>query len=452
VPSASRSAVAPLYLFACLILGGSAQGIWQNMLLQLAGVAIIAWAAAAPSEEPLPGPAKPLLILAVVAIAVVALQQLPLPRTLWPHGIREKIADGYHLLGRPAPPMAVSLTPYESLSALLGIIPPLAMFCAIVRLRAFQPSWLAAALVAGAVAGILLGALQVASAGPGSPWYLYAETNIGLGVGFFANANHMASLLVIALPFVAAIAAAGRGRNIQRYSALLSVLTGVALVLIVGIALNGSLAGYVLAVPVLAASALIVLPSASQLRRWAAVAAGLSMLVAVAALATSSIGGTSIGQAASSSVQSRQEILATTSKAIRDSMPLGSGLGSFVNVYRLYESPDTVSSEYVIHAHNDYVELALELGIAGIVLLLLFLGWWAVSVTDVWRTGAGGPFARAASIASAAILVHSLVDFPLRTAAISASFAMCLALLADRRVPQSQEANDLRPTRHLTIR
>ena len=43
--SRARAMVAPAYLFACLILGGSAQGVWQNMILLLAGLAIIAWAA-----------------------------------------------------------------------------------------------------------------------------------------------------------------------------------------------------------------------------------------------------------------------------------------------------------------------------------------------------------------------------------------------------------------------
>jgi O-antigen ligase len=132
-------------------------------------------------------------------------------------------------------------------------------------------------------------------------------------------------------------------------------------------------------------------------------------------------------------------------------MPLGSGLGSFLKVYRLYERPDAVTSEYVIHAHNDYAELTLELGVAGIILILLFLGWWGNRVWAVWKEGEGGPFARAASIASGAVLVHSLVDFPLRTAAISACFAMCLALLADRKTPARQEVADLRPTRHLVI-
>jgi O-antigen ligase len=215
--------------------------------------------------------------------------------------------------------------------------------------------------------------------------------------------------------------------------------------------LNGSLAGYGLAVPVLAASALIVLPPGSRWRRWIAGLAALSVIVSLAGLANSSIGATKLGHDATGSVQSREQILTTTSKAIADYMPLGSGLGSFVKVYRLYESPAAVTNEYVIHAHNDYVELALELGAAGVVLMLLFLFWWLIQCVAVWGKGEGGPWARAASIASAAVLVHSLVDFPLRTAAISACFAMCLALLADRRAPVRQEKSDLRPTRHVVI-
>ena len=421
MPSPARSAVAPLYLLACLLLGGSAQGIWQNAVLQLAGIAIIAWAAASHDPEPLPRAARMLLVLAAAVIAVVALQLVPLPPSLWAHGSRMRIAEGYQLLGRPIPALPLSLTPAATMSTLLCIIPPLALFCAMVRLRAYRAVWLAVALVGGTVLGIMLGALQVASSGTLSPWYPYPDTNLGAGVGFFANANHMATLLIVTLPFLAAIGASGRSRNKQRYSALLAVVAAAALLVVVGIAFNHSLAGYLLLLPV--------------------------------ALASSSIGGTRIGQDAPVSVDSRAHILHTTGEAIADFLPFGSGLGSFPNIYRLYEDPDTVTAEYVVHAHDDYAEIALELGVPGIILMLAFLVWWSREVWSVWRRGERGAFAKAASIASAAILVHSLVDFPLRTAAIGACFAMCLALLADRRVPPPrQEAQDLRPTRHLVIR
>jgi O-antigen ligase len=348
--------------------------------------------------------------------------------------------------------LPLSLAPYDGLTALFSFIPPLAIFCAMVKLRAYRPSWLVVALIAGTVAGILLGALQVSSAAANAPWYLYAHTNVGLAVGFFANANHMASLLVITLPFVAAIAAAGKSRNVQRYSALLTILAALTFVLIAGIALNRSLAGYVLCLPVFAASLLIFLRRTNWLRLWIAGGASLAMIGAAVLLATSAIGGTKIGDEAASSAQSRQQILVVTGEAIRDYFPMGSGLGTFLQVYRTYESPDTVTTEYVIHAHNDYAEVALELGLPGIILIILFLAWWGRAIIGIWRDAAANPYARAASIASAAILVHSLVDFPLRTAAISAAFAMCLALLLEKRAPNAEEPADLRPARHLMIR
>jgi O-antigen ligase len=172
----------------------------------------------------------------------------------------------------------------------------------------------------------------------------------------------------------------------------------------------------------------------------------------VLALSNTSIGGSHFAQQADSSASSRQEMFKTTVRAAKDFAPFGSGLGSFQRVYQLYEDPAEVTNTYVIHAHNDYAEIALELGIPGILLVLAFLLWWAVAVWRVWRSAEAGPFVRAASIASAVVLVHSLVEFPLRTAALSACFAFCAALLADRRAPQKIEAADLRPTRHVVFR
>jgi len=82
----------------------------------------------------------------------------------------------------------------------------------------------------------------------------------------------------------------------------------------------------------------------------------------------------------------------------------------------------------------------------------VFFAWWLIAVWRVWRTAEGGPFARAAAIASGAILVHSVVDFPLRTAAISVCFAMCLALLADSRAAPPKEKRELRRRRHVEFR
>jgi O-antigen ligase len=424
------------------------------MVVQLLAVGIIAWAAAARSDEPLAPAGRRLFLLILLMLGLIALQVVPLPPLVWPYlGGREAIASGYRVLGLPVPAFPLSLTPYATLSTFLTLLPPLAVICGMLRLNAYRPQWLALALLAGAIAGVLLGALQVTSADPEtSPWYLYAETNLGIATGFFANANHMAILLVITLPFLAALLASARGANVQRYSAAVALVGGASLVILVGIALNTSLAGYALSVPVLIGSVMIVLPATSPLRRWGGPLAGLLLVGAVVALWLSPVAARGLGAEASSSVHSRQTMVWTTLRAAGDFMPFGSGLGSFRPVYQLYEPHDDVDPVRVNHAHSDYVELALETGVPGLVLIGLFLAWWAAGAWRSWRLAEAGPYARAASIASAAILAHSLVDYPLRTAAISSAFAMCLALLAQGRPTAAGDKRDLWATRHLVLR
>ena len=119
----------------------------------------------------------------------------------------------------------------------------------------------------------------------------------------------------------------------------------------------------------------------------------------------------------------------------------------------MYEDPRKVDQSFVNHAHNDYLEVAVEAGVPGIIWIILFFGWWSAAARRRWSEGAGDPFAKAATIASAAILAHSLVDYPLRTSALAAVFAMAIALMA--RVyfrPPARTESDIRPARHLEIR
>ena len=287
-----REAVAPAYLFLCLLLGGSGQGIWENMVLQLLGLAIIAWAAWLGAGHRVAQPARHLLLIALAAIALVALQMVPWPPAIWTRlGGREVIAEGYRILGMGAPWLPISVTPDRSLDALLWLIPPLALLVAIVGVRAYRASWLAAALLLGTIAGVVLGGLQVTESGniANSPWYLYQETSYGLATGFFANVNRVVALLVCTLPFLAALLASARGRNRQRNSAIFIAAAAACLLVVVGIALNHSLAVYALTPPVLAASALLLLRKGSPWRRWGAIVAALLVIAAVAGLATTSV-------------------------------------------------------------------------------------------------------------------------------------------------------------------
>jgi O-antigen ligase len=382
---------------------------------------------------------------------------VPLPPAIWAKlGGRAPIAEGFRLLGIAVPWQPLSLAPYDTLATMFALIPPLALLAAIWRLGT-RNSWLVLALLAGMLAGTLLGALQVSSPDPeNSHWYLYPFSNFGVATGFFANANHMAILLVISLPFLTALLASVRSgnRNVQRESAAIAMVAGTAVVIAVGIALNGSLAGYGLAVPVVIASALLLVLRKSAARLWIGLASGVLLVGAVAALALSPVGGSGLRSSATTSVQTREQMMKTSAAAAADLMPFGSGVGTFERVYQLYEDHDRFDVTAVVnHAHDDYLELAVETGIPGLVVLLLFLAWWGRASWRAWTAPEADPYARAAAIASAAILVHSLVDFPLRTAAISTCFAMCLALITEhRRVPATaKDGSTLWPTRHVVV-
>lgn len=446
----AKSITVAAYLLLCLILGGSAQGMWANLALQIFGVAIIALAAIArarTSEEGIRSPLPNLLLLA--AILVILLQLIPLPASLWSRlPGREPIAAGLQALGYPLPPMPLSEAPYASVRTLFAIIPAIAAYVGTQALRP-SPRSLFLGIVAGTALGIVVGALQVAG-GPHSWAYFYSISSRG-AVGFFANGNHMGTLLLIAIPTIAALIGSAKSERRASKSGRNAIAIAVLGLVLVGIALNGSFAAFGLAIPVIIASAAVV-PAGFKWRRLALSAASLLLLAAVGLMAAKPIGSDVLERQSSTSLSSRMEIWRTTNAAIADTMPVGSGLGTFTRVYHLHENPDQVGAEYVNHAHNDYLELVLELGLPGLILLLAFLGWWGVVAARIWSSQLSTPFARAATVATAAVLAHSIVDFPLRTAAISAVFGAAIALMAQHLGPAvAAKRGEKRPTRHVKL-
>jgi len=438
-----RSLLVASYLLLCILLGGSGQGVWRNLSLQLLGIALIAWATLFPSkpEDPDDRPVF-LYLLGAIAVAVILLQLIPLPSDFWSDlPGRNALADRLLLLGKELPSLPISEAPYRSVMALFAVIPGIALFIAVKMLRP-SPAWLAAAIVLGLSASIIVSALQVA--GGAQSWaYLYPFTNTG-AVGLFANRNHMGTLLLVSIPFAAALLVTTRSDRGGSKQGRMAIGVAALVLVLIGIVLNGSLAVLALALPVVVASAALV-PSAIRWRKLALSLAALGIAAGIVLLAANPVGGASrLG--ADTSIQSRTDMWAMTTEAIRDTMPVGTGLGTFSLIYRQYEDPALVNSEYVNHAHNDYLEFALELGLAGIVLMVLFLGWWIGAAAKVWMSPMSTPFGRAATIASAVILAHSIVDYPLRTSAIAAIFGVAIALIAQR-----LRSTPTRSTRHVKL-
>ncbi len=432
-----RLGTVPVFLILCIVLGGASNaGFWVNAALQLTALAIIVWALMAKRQTPMPAAGRSLLWLLGAGCLLVLLQLIPLPPGIWTmFPGRDAVSAGFGLLGMPLPWLAWSLAPHETISSALWLLPAVAVLVGIIRLGHFKSAWIAWAIAITMVAGVLLGTLQITNPSPTSPYYFYEITNLGVAVGFFANANHMATLLVVAIPFLSAlfVTARSKSRSARNSSAVYVILAGALAVTIVGIVINTSLAGIGLMVPVLGASYLMIRSRKKPVPVWAGVVVGALAALSLAAVLSAPFENNLIGANVADSPFSRFTTFRLSLSAAGDYLPMGSGIGTFVDIYPSYEALTQIDRYYINHVHNDYIELALETGVFGLTILLLFLVWWTRRTIAIWSAETPDYFMRAATIATAAILAHSVVDYPLRTAAISALFAACCALMTDSR-------------------
>ncbi len=129
--------------------------------------------------------------------------------------------------------------------------------------------------------------------------------------------------------------------------------------------------------------------------------------------------------------------------------PLGSGIGSFVQVFTQEAPTRFLQGEYINHAHNEYVQWWLEGGVVALLALAAVLSVLAIATSRLMRAA---PSDRALSIpalvAIAVILAHSWVDYPLRTpsmmlvAAVLAGVVVATAARTghDRRIAEHRQA------------
>jgi O-antigen ligase len=448
---------AAAYLAFCLLLGGaSAAGIAANALLQLFGLVLIV-AVLWRRDFTLPDGARGPVWIGAALLLVGLASIVPLPGGMGSGlPLRAEVVEAFRLIGMTPPSLSASLAPSWTLSSLLHLLPAAAMFLVVLFLSSAERRLLPTVLLAIAGASMVLGAFQLMG-GSDSPLRPYAITNPHSPVGFFANINHQATLLLCALPLTAVIAgrmATRRSRSKRSGGAIISV--SIAVFFAAGIAISGSSAGYGLAVPTAVASFLIYRRAAAGrvAPGWWGGLAALALIFAYAGIQGPLSKENFQGDLNASHPSSRRVMTSTTVEIIKDSFPIGTGLGTFSTVYRRYEDPTRVTGTFANHAHNDYVEAVLELGVAGLLLILAFLFWWGRRAYSAWtRDFEGASLARAGSVIVGIVLVHSIVDYPIRTAAIVAVFALGCALMvpptARRSSVDTDEEESSAPLRHI---
>jgi hypothetical protein len=391
-----------------------------------------------------------------VPVLLAVLQLTPVPASLFRH----EVADLAWSLADTASPSGwglISLAPHQTWAAIASFIAPLAIFNAVAHLDAQSRLRLSCLTLALGVGSLGLGFVQIAQ-GSSSVLRFFETTNNDDAVGFFANRNHFAALLYVTLIlagawFAHSVKVTLRAGRLQGHSVLVLAGTSVLLVAILaGLVLARSRAGFLLAMAAIAGIAAMIAArtpgsdggEAGRLTTWrvSAVLIGFAVLFALQFGLQRIL--TRFG--ADQLHDMRAAFTRTTLETAYQSLPFGTGLGSFVPVYASVEKVADVGVRFANRAHNDPAELLLETGIVGGVLMLVFVGWFLARTFPVWfRVSAGAEplhvmLQRAATICVLLLLAHSLLDYPLRTSAMAVVFALCCGILVPLPVTQSREA------------
>lgn len=444
-----------LLLFVVISLGGggSRDDVQSLLYVRSAAIIFIGLALALKGTNALSNIVVPLYFSLALA-GLAAVQLVPMPSEWWTAlPSREVIARSASVAGLEQPWRPISLTPAPTLNALVSLFVPLAALIGIGLLDGRDRRRVLFVLLAIIVVSGVLGVLQVAS-GSSDALYLYRVTNVGSGVGLFANRNHEAIFLSLGFPLLFLLRLR---RDRHRSTIEWMAFAGVGLFLLLSIWTTGSRAGLIISILVILASYLAFRSrfrfgqEFSRHRRVMSVAAaaGVAGLVGLAVVTKRMV---SLDRLFDTSPADELRVILFDdfwSMAFAY-WPTGSGFGSFPHVFRIFERPETLMPNYVNHAHMDWLEIVIEGGLPAMLLLVAFLGWWCVSA---WRICAGADVraeAKVAVIGTGALLIGSLADYPLRTPLLASVFVILCAVMhfaaPERRQASGVEVSATRPS------
>ncbi|MEH6683734.1 MAG: O-antigen ligase family protein [Qipengyuania sp.] len=424
-------------IIGAILLGGQASG---NALFELVIQTIALVTAFAVLDSPSPTftvPQRFSLLIIIGMMAIFAIQLTPLPYSVWAALNRVETAElvlkAFKLDNGWRP---LSLTPHETVENLFLLLPPIAAYFATAKLGARGRNRVVLCVAVMAALSVALGYLQYASGG--NSYYFYSEVSRGYATGFFSNRNHQADLAILGLLMCFALfdhEQPGTGRFSTLQANL--VLAGAVLYFGVGVLATGSRMGFLLGGFACVAILLRKLKGFQQgaLGWLTAMAMGAFALIAIATINGSRVLGATIARFDTDG-DMRLEVWPEVIRMAKETLPFGSGIGSFETYYRHGEPLEKIGPRFINSAHNEYLEIALETGVFGLVLMagaIGLLGW------SSWRAYASrhnrdnlDSVGYGAIVGTIIILLHSAFDYPLRTTGLAVVFAVLCSLILAR--------------------
>lgn len=380
------------------------------------------------------------LLWSPVWLAAVFL--IPIPVAVW----ASNLGRGIYIpllksVGIAAPDwIALSLVPDATLASLLVGLPIAAAFLTGHASQLSQLRRILVLVVFIALAQTVLGMLQTAG-GAGS--LLYFGVQIGRPIGSFANSNHLANYIAMALAVCIWLAHdhlvhPGRWRHrdampsfSHRHALALWLACGSMLIL--GILLSRSRGAAIAGLPLAMLALMLAMKSEGRqgAGRAALLLAGIGLASAITLIGLGSVFSRFELSGLSSAASFRAMLASTTLEAAMAFWPWGAGWGTYADVYSRFQP--AVITGYADYAHQDYAQMLFEGGIFFVLVASAF-AWLAVSriIELVKAARLHGRLSRdemASAICGLGLLgflLHSLVEFNMRIPAN----AILAALLA----------------------
>lgn len=423
-----------LFLVLCLVLGGTSQAILSmKWPLYIASLIIIGFVLTSRDREPLRHLLNLPVILGGTFLGLFLLYLIPFPSSVWSQlPGRSSVVEAFSLAQLPLPWLPLSLTPEDSLMSIWNFLPPIAIILILVLdLKRSELQKTHLTLLALAFVSVILGLLQMLG---GNFFYFYKVSNFGYPVGFFSNANHQACFLAMLFapvfyfsqPFRSIGGLSSRGMTQKNIFAFTSLF-----LMVVCIILTDSIAGYLI---VMIAFLLSVLGFYNIQNRPFLVLGVLGAILGLLLfdfLFFGNFGNAVMEKIADAGGTSRFSIYNNLVSEIDMISIFGTGPGSFYNLYIGIEDRLTMNTKYVSQAHNDYLQVLLELGIPGFLIMIGALMWVLYVVRKmIFKDKGSNPLKLAAGIAVLCALIASLPDYPLRTIGLSSLMVFYIILMA----------------------
>lgn len=420
-----------LVIFAFLT-GGSAQiSGWDDTVVQLLSLPILGWALWRISQQPASVPRNVALAVACLIPLIPVVQLFPIPEWLWllPEARQQLAADLASVEAETA--SRWSLVPAATEQALMFLLPPLAAFAGVLAVNPNRHRRLLTIIMLLAMSSLLLAFLQLGVPAESllNPFPRWAHQFNGI----FANQNHQAISIVvgIVIALTALLASLKHVSENRRQAWTPWVLGFLGLFSLCALPLTASRGAMLIGV-----FAIGVVPLAmgrfSRRRLRESLPERIS-LAACIALVLVGAWGTFAWMQVDAVDELRAPLRAATLELGSRHAPLGAGVGAFVPAFEQGAPDALLLQNYVNHAHNDWAQWWMEAGWLGMAVSFLAIAVLAVASFRALRdSGQERMPTVAAMVGVVALLLHSWVDYPLRTVSLATVAAVLAGIVVSR--------------------